>query len=300
MGKTVLLTGATGFLGSHVLPALISQGNRVFVLVRSGSDVSRIASCVDTAVLIEIDSAPLQRIMADNSIDTVVHLACDQGRGTDDIDALLAVNVTLGIRLLQAARRCGVQHFLNADTLLDAGVNAYALSKKQFAAWLPHFSDAMAISNLRLGNIYGPREPASGFLSWLLKEFARGAERVELTRGEQLRDFVHAADVSSAVLAVLEHSSEPGLSQYDVGSGDLLSVQAFVEAAQAAYQKEVGEMLSQLAFGALEYRPGEVMKPQFDTDALFALGWRPSLTLQDGLTDTVRAFLLERQPILPK
>jgi nucleoside-diphosphate-sugar epimerase len=300
MNRTVLLTGATGFLGSHTLPALLTRGHRVIALVRASSDLSRIAPCADKTVFVDIDSAPLEQIMVDNGIDTVVHLACDQGRGSDDIDALLTVNLMLGIRLLQAARSCGVTVFLNADTQLEAGVNAYALSKKQFTAWLPYFSDEIAISNLRLGNIYGPREPASGFLSWLLTEFTRGADRVELTPGAQLRDFVHAADVSAAILAVLDHSHDAGLKSYDTGSGELLSLRTFVEMAQAVYQRETGAMRSQLIFGALEYRPGEIMQPKFDTAALFDLGWRPGLTLEEGLTDTVRAFLDRELADAPK
>jgi CDP-paratose synthetase len=291
MGKTVLLTGATGFLGSYVLPALLSQGDRVIALIRSSSDLARIASCADKAVLVDIDSAPLERIMADNSVDAVVHLACDQGRGSSDIEALLAVNVTLGIRLLQAARNCNVEQFLNADTQLEPGVNAYALSKKQFTAWLPTFSNELAIANLRLGNIYGPGEPASGFLPWLLGEFLRKAERAELTSGEQLRDFVHAADVSAAILAILSRSPERRLIEYDVGSGELLSLRTFVETARTVFEEEAGEMHTSLAFGALQYRDGEVMRPRFDTAALFALGWRPALSLKEGLRDTVRAFL---------
>ncbi|MCB1704794.1 MAG: NAD(P)-dependent oxidoreductase [Halioglobus sp.] len=291
MSRTVLLTGATGFLGSHVLPALLARGHRVVVLIRSSSKTDRIAACLDDVVLVDIDAAPLEQVMATHGIDTVVHLACEQGRGSSDIAALLAVNLTLGIQLLQAARSSGVRYFINADTLLDAGVNAYALSKKQFSAWLPYFSTAMAIANLRLGNIYGPGEPASGFLSWLLQEFARRADRVELTEGAQLRDFVHVADVSAAILAVLDRGGETGLAAYDIGSGEMLSVRTFVETAQAVFEQEAGFMGSQLAFGALPYRPGEVMVPQFDTAALFALGWRPALPLREGLADTTRAFL---------
>lgn len=264
-------------------------------LVRATSDVRSIASSAENTVFAAIDSAPLEQIMRDHRIDTVVHLACNQGRAGEDIASLLATNVLLGIELLQAACQSGVARFLNADTLLEAGVNAYAQSKKQFTAWLPHFSQAIAIANLRLGNIYGPGEPASGFLSWLLGEFARGATAVELTPGEQLRDFVHAADVSSALLAVLDHSQTHGLDEYDVGCGELISVRTFVELARSVFAEESGRLNTRLMFGALPYRPGEVMRPRFDTSALFNLGWRPSLGPEAGLRDTVRTHLANRR-----
>ena len=288
MSHCVLLTGATGFLGGHVLKALLDASYRVVVLKRASSSVEHLG---DSVSFVDIDEAPLAQSMADAGVDTVVHLACDQGRGNGSLSSLLQTNVMLGVHLLEAAQQSGVVRFVNADTQLEAEVNAYARSKKQFAQWLPLFSEAYAIANLRLGNIYGPGEPEAGFLRWLLGELARDVPSIDFTPGEQVRDFVHASDVSSAIMAILASLDGPSFATYDVGSGQMVSLRQFVETAQAVYRDCVGEQRSTLNFGGLPYRRGEVMKPAFDTAALQALGWQPGYSLEAGLRNTIEAHL---------
>ncbi|MEZ5567185.1 MAG: NAD(P)-dependent oxidoreductase [Halioglobus sp.] len=288
MTETVLLTGATGFLGGHVLNALLARGYRVAVTQRSSSDTSGIPEHVPT---FDIEREDPGSILRREDVRAVIHLACNQGRGVSAIETLVGTNVLLGLRLLEAARNAQVRQFLNADTLLEPGVNAYALSKTQFRQWLPYFSDTLAIANMRLGNLYGPGEPEAGFLAWLLREFGRDAQTIEFTAGEQRRDFVHVSDVSEAILTILEAPAANGLQEYDVGSGEMLSLRQFVEMARAVYAEEAGEVKSRLVFGALPYRTGEVMMPTFDTAGLFDLGWRPSLTTREGLRRTIRAHL---------
>ncbi len=290
MKSTVLLTGATGFVGSYTLRALLAANYRVVVLKRASSDLWRIADLHENVIYCDSGTVALETVLREHEVSAILHAACDQGRAGPDIHALLQTNVLFGVSLLQAAVDTGVQRFINFDTMLEAGVNAYALSKKQFAAWLPHFSSRTAITNLRLGNVFGPTEPAAGFLSWLLGEFERGAEYVQLTPGEQKRDFVHAADVASACVAALESEQQQPLVQLDVGSGELIALRAFVQHAWEAYEAEAGANPTRLDFGALPYRPGELMLPDFDIGPLFALGWRPEQTLPQRLRQTVRAL----------
>lgn len=290
MNHRVMLTGATGFLGGHVLAALLAAGDSVVVFKRSSSDVSALRAAHPELEFVDSDTAPLATLLAESAVDTIVHLACDQGRGSNDLAELLRTNVVLGVSLLQAARDTGVVRFLNADTQLEASVNAYARSKKQFAQWLPAFSGTLAIANMRLGNLYGPGESEAGFLTWLLGEFERGAPTIDFTPGKQRRDFVHVADVGHAVMAILAATNAPGLASFDVGAGELHSLRAFVELAHTVYREEAGGPPCMLNFGGLPYREGEVMNPTFDTTPLFSLGWRPDFSLEAGLRDTIRAY----------
>lgn len=293
----VLLTGATGFLGRYVLPALLAHGHTVVATLRAGSDASRFPEGVRCA---DMERDSLEAILSEHDVDAIIHLACQQGRGDVTAPMLIEANLLLGIRLLEAAKSCSVSFFLNADTMLEADVNAYALSKKQFSQWLPHYSGALAIANLRLGNIFGPGEPASGFLPWLLGEFDRGAPDVELTPGEQKRDFVHAGDVADAMVFVLEQEHGTGVAEYDVGSGELISLRSFVEAVAEEYAGQNKGLQSQLCFGALPYRPGETMLPRFATHRLHALGWRPAMTTRERLRETISAHLESRAAHLSK
>lgn len=290
MTQTLLLTGATGFLGGHVLRLANDAGYRVVVLKRPTSAVSHLTSLYRNATFVDAAAAELAQLFSDHAVDIVVHLACDQGRGANDLEALLRTNVLLGIQLLQAAKTSGVKRFLNADTQLEAEVNAYARSKKQFAQWLPTFASSLHITNMRLGNIYGPGESSTGFLSWLIEEFRTQPASIDFTPGEQLRDFVHVADVASAIMAMVETRLSTGLHSYDVGSGQLNSLRNFVELARDVYEQECGGIRSTLNFGGLPYREGEVMVPAFDTSRLLALGWRPGYTLESGLRNTLRGL----------
>lgn len=289
MTGTVLLTGATGFLGGYVLQQLDAQGYNTVVLRRATSDITDLAARYPSAVFVEAAPAEFPQLFADHSVATVVHLACDQGRKGSDLNSMLQTNVMLGIALLQAAVDSGVTRFLNADTQLEADVNAYARSKKQFAQWLPTFAGSLCIANMRLGNIYGPGEPASGFLSWLISEFARQPASIDFTPGKQLRDFVHVSDVTSAIGAIMQCNLGNGLHCFDVGSGQRSSLKHFVELTKEVYAQECGDFNTVLNFGGLPYRSGEVMSPTFDTAALFALGWQPRFTLESGLRETIRA-----------
>ncbi len=294
MTGRVLLTGATGFLGRHTLDALCQSGREVCVLKRATSDISALLAAHPGLTFLDAEDDSLASAFKAQRIESIVHLASDQGRGQGGLASLLRTNVLLGVHLLEAATEAGVMRFINADTQLEAGVNAYARSKKQFAQWLPQFADALAIANLRLGNIYGPGENEGGFLSWLLGEFARNTGRIDFTPGEQVRDFVHVRDVSAAILAVLDRLEGTGLQQYDVGSGQMNTLRHFVETAYTAYRGQA-TLTSSLNFGGLPYRAGEVMQPVFDTAPLLAMGWRPQFDLAAGLADTVAAFLQDAE-----
>ena len=289
MGHSLLLTGGTGFLGSHLLRLLLDNGFEVVALKRPSSDLERVAHCLDEAVFVDVGERPLREIMLAHNVSVVVHAACNHGHDGADIGAVVQTNVLFGIDLLQAATHCGVSLFINTDTLLEAGVNPYALSKKQFLQWLPYFSTQLPIANLRLGNIYGPGEASSGFLSWFIGELERGAEEIRLTPGEQLRDFIHVRDVCSVFLKVLGLTPKQGLQELDVGSGEFYSLKAFALRALSVYEEEIGAVRTRLNFGALPYRRDEVMQPNFDATALFALGWKPALSLEEGLRQTIRA-----------
>ena len=76
----VLLTGATGFLGSHLLKTLVSKGYEVIVLKRTTSDMWRLKGFENTFISYDIDQVPLQKVFEDQYIDTIIHTACMYGR----------------------------------------------------------------------------------------------------------------------------------------------------------------------------------------------------------------------------
>lgn len=291
---TILMTGATGFLGSKLAERLVGEGKQVIILVRSSSSLARIDHLADHLTVHNLDKDRLEDIFKTARIDTIIHCATNYGRGQTDPSAILEANLALPLRLLQLASLSGVRCFVNTDTILDKQVSRYALTKNQFREWLETFQASLVCINIALEHFYGAGDDPTKFVSFIVHRLLQGAERIELTAGEQKRDFIHIDDVISAFQAILAgHATEQqGYHSYQVGSGETLSIRSFVE----MVRRMAGADTVQLDFGALSYREHEMMETTVDTEKLHALGWKPGIQLQDGLARMIAA---EREIMKP-
>lgn len=282
---TILLTGANGFLGSHLLEALLSQQYNVVILKRSTSDLWRIAHLMDQVTSYDVDVQPLQQAFKEQEIDCVIHTACHYGRNGDSIHSIVESNLLYGIQVLEAAMECNVKTFINTDSLLPRDLTPYSLSKKQLVDWLKHQSDHIQVVNLRLEHMFGPKDDATKFVSWVIAQLKVNAPEIKLTQGEQQRDFVYIDDVVSAYLTVLSKlDALPSYSEFDVGSGVLTTVRSFLEQLKQACEVSFGKLDTQLVFGALPYRDGEMMSVDVNTQGLRDLGWSAKTDIGHGLT----------------
>ena len=203
---TILLTGATGFLGSHLLKTLVNKGYKVVVLKRSTSDMWRLKGFEHTFKSYDIDRVPLQKAFEEQPIDTVIHTACVYGKKGESMQQILETNLMFGIKLLNTAINFNTRTFFNIGTLLDRQINAYALSKKQFEEWLQLASDKIQVVNLKLELMFGEQDGNDKFTSWILNELRQEKPNIPLTAGLQKRDFIYIDDVVSAYLTCLEQA----------------------------------------------------------------------------------------------
>ena len=195
--KTILLTGATGFLGSHLLSALLEEGHRIVVLKKSTSNISRINHLVHKLATYDIDKVALTEVFAMESIEVIIHVATSYSRVHEDELEIVNTNIALGVNLLKNALQHGVEVFVNTDTFfnnantLTGDTLAYTLSKKHFVEWLKYFSaKGLSVINMKLHHVYGPGDNSQKFVPWLQSRLMSGTGPVKLTKGEQLRDFV--------------------------------------------------------------------------------------------------------------
>ena len=100
--QTILLTGATGFLGSYLLKDLLLKGYKVVILKRSTSNTDRLESLLDQCVSYDVDIQPLELAFEKQRIDVVIHLACHYGRNDDPIHEVIESNLIFGLRILDA------------------------------------------------------------------------------------------------------------------------------------------------------------------------------------------------------
>ena len=286
----LLFTGASGFLGSHLVHQFVRDGHQVVVLKRARSDLSRLDGCRDKLVLAEIGSDLAPAFMGPR-IDGVIHLATCYGRNGETASVMAETNTAFALRLLDAACAAQVPLFINSDTSLAKELNAYAMSKRHFAEWGKFAAQQGRISfvNILLEHMYGPGDDASKFVTHVVRTLLRGAPELALTAGEQLRDFIYIDDVVAAFALLLEHASrEPGYLACALGSGEPVRIRELVMLARTLTGADTA-----LNFGALPYRTGEVMHSQADICYLSNLGWRPQITLDEGL----RNLILSEQSI---
>ena len=286
--QRILLTGATGFLGSHLLESFINTGYEVVILKRSISDTWRINHLLNRVTAYDIDIQDIERAFSNKKIDVVVHTACSYGRNGESVYKVVKSNLIFGLQVLDACIKHEVGIFCNTDTLLNKEVNDYALSKNQFVEWLKRKSSQVQVINMKLEHMYGPKDDSTKFVSWLLEQMKVKVKKVSLTSGEQLRDFIYIEDVVSAYMTVLSKADElPEYCDFEVGTGESIPVKQFILALKKEYEKKFGLSQAQLDFGALPHRAGEEMIFRVNNSALKKLGWRPKYTLEEGLNKLV-------------
>lgn len=282
--KRILLTGATGFLGSHLLEALLKQGYPVVVLKRSISNLWRIEHLAGQYKSYDVDTQPIEQAFEEQRIDCVIHTACHYGRNGDPISQIVESNLMFGLRILDACLKFNTDTFFNTDTLLQKHLNVYTLSKKQLVEWLEQQEDKIQVVNLKLEHMYGPKDDTTKFVPWVISQLQQNVAEIKLTKGEQQRDFIYIDDVVSAYLTLLEKA--PGLArfnEFDVGTGQLVTVKSFLEQLKETYEANVGATATKLAFGTIHYREGEMMTVDVNNQGLLDLGWVPNVSLRQGL-----------------
>jgi CDP-paratose synthetase len=293
MTKTILLTGATGFLGSHLADAFVKEGCQVIIFKRSFSDTWRINHLITKINVYNIDSEPVERAFDEHHVDVVVHTATNYGRNNEGISKIVNDNLLFSLKLLETAVSGRVKTFVNTDTLQDKFLSDYTLSKKQFAEWLGIFGKAenIKIVNLRLDHIYGPKDDDKKFVVWLMNQMLTSRE-IKLTKGEQKRDFIYIDDVVSAYLLFIHNSEKLShFNEYDIGTGNQISIREFVMKLKGTMESEYQKTLPvELIFGKVPYREGERMEVVENITPLLRLGWKPRVNLTKGLSQVVKEY----------
>ncbi|MEX0647975.1 MAG: NAD(P)-dependent oxidoreductase [Balneolaceae bacterium] len=294
--STVLVSGATGFLGSHIVKALISDNHKVVILKRSTSDTYRINDVMDRLLCYDVDVQNLEEAFSDHKPEVVIHTACSYGKDEEPIYKTVESNLIFGLEILDAAIKYGTGTFFNTGTFYNNAspqkhLNVYTLSKKQFLDWLKQQSDHIQVINMKLEHMYGPTDAHSKFVPWLISRLFEEPNEIPLTKGEQTRDFIYVDDVVSAFMTVLNQADDlSNFEEYIVGTGNQVPLKKFIQTAKRIYEAEIKSSGTTLKFGAVPYRHGEIMKRNSDNQKLTDLGWKPAYTLENGLKKYIISY----------
>lgn len=290
--KNILITGGTGFLGSHLVRRLLAEHCELIVLKRSTSKVWRIKGELPQCKVYNSDEISLPQIFRENKISVIFHCATDYGTSSDITD-IVAANLLLPLQLCELGIRHHAPYFINTDTVLGKRINAYALSKKQFSEWMPYFSqNGLVCVNMALEHFYGPFDNKTKFVSRMIADILSDKDRIALTAGKQKRDFIFIDDVIEAFAIVYRNLNQlkPNVYSFEVGTNCNTTIEDLLQKIKAI----AGNTRTILDFGAIPYREHEVMESQVDTRSLRALGWSPRVSLEEGLTKTIEMELAQR------
>jgi UDP-glucose 4-epimerase len=301
-----LVTGGAGFIGSHVVDALLARGNEVTVLddLSTGRRDNLEAALAAGAELVELDVRDQEAVVElciRTQPEVVYHLAAqiDVRKSTADPAFDARINVEGTINVLEGARRSGVRRFVNTSTggaiygegrIMPAPEDhpvapesPYGQSKFAAEGYCELFRRLHGLStvSLRYGNVYGPRQDPlgeAGVIAIFCGKLLEGGQPTVFGDGLQTRDYVYVGDVVEANLRAAESSADGA---FNIGRGVETTVLELIEA------------LAPMASDGFEAqhvpeRPGEIRHIALDcARARGELGWEPAVGLEEGLEHTL-------------
>lgn len=291
---SVLLTGPNGFLGSHILEALLLNGYGVTILKRTKSDLWRIQSLIHKVRSYDVDTHGIEIAFSENKFDFVIHTACNYGRNQTSSSKIVETNILLGIKLVESCIKFDVKAFISTDTFFNNKqfnqnyLRAYTLSKKQFEEWLIEISNKIKIINLNLHHMYGPKDDSSKFIPWVINQLKENADEIKLSSGLQKRDFIYVTDVVSAYLIILEKNFLFGnYTKLDVGTGQIQNLKFFLEKLDSIFKRKNPSNNTKLVFGAIPEREEEINQIKIDISNLLNLGWKPKVSIETAINKII-------------
>lgn len=287
MIKNVLLTGGTGFLGSHILNGLLDANYNVTVLVRKSSNLYRIENIKEIVEFFFIDEnmSNLDDLFSKKKIEAIIHTATEYGRNCL-MSQILESNLIFPVKLIESGIKHNLKVFINSDTFFGknefqnmAYLNDYTNSKKYFLDYLFSNNEKIKTVSLRLEHIFGESDSNNKFVTSVLDKLLKSENEILLTDGLQKRDFVYVDDVVAAYLKVLQNIDRiDNFTEFEVGKGESISIRQFVELMAVLTKAK-----SKLIFGALPNRKGEIQDSKANIEPLYKLGWSCKFDIKTAL-----------------
>jgi UDP-glucose 4-epimerase len=290
-----VVTGGAGFIGSHIVDALLARGNEVYVL--DDLSTGKAGNVPEGAELIRGDiRTDCDKVFGAIAPNACFHLAAqiDVRVSVDRPHVDAEINVIGTVRVLEAARRHGTKVVFSstggaiygerdtpapedAPRLPLAPYGTSKLAAEEYIATYNRLYGSSHVS-LRYGNVYGPRQDAhgeAGVVVIFMSRLREGKAPRIFGDGSQTRDYVFVGDVVAATLTALEHDG----SVLNVGTGIETSVLELYEKVQRAAGIDREPTFA-------PPRPGELQRSVLDASrARRELGWEPKRTLDDGLAE---------------
>lgn len=302
-GKSIVITGAGGFIGSAIARRLVVLGARVHAVVRPHGDRTRLSEIINDVTLYEADitdQSGMERILSAAAPEGIFHLAAaSQMFGVvPSVDALIDTNIRATIKLMDMATAS--TFFVNTDTFAVVGAKQEPLREDDTVEPTEFYgvsrvpatlyggvlgrTSGKPIVTVRVFTPYGPFVQ-KGKLPYEVITHALSNTGITLTRPEVARDFIYIDDLVELYLRAGIRASEYPGQVFNGGGGDAVTLEEFTSLIR---EETHSESVIRWSGTAISYDSG---RPEADlTKVRSLLGWGPSTSLRDGIRETIAWF----------
>lgn len=291
--KKILVTGATGYIGRRVVDGLSKYQD--FLVLTLNRDVEKAKSLLNYGN-VEHTSADNWDWVVKFNPDVVLHLAAFSTSADDEIsiDKLIDSNLRYGTKLLNALQNCDnirKMLFVNVGSFAEYRLSPqvgfrdaylYTATKSAFRHVVDYYADKCGFRYITAVpyTVYGGKDTGKKLIDYIVESIS-AKEPVDMTKGEQVLDFVHVNDIARFFVAMALHSEEiETRREFHLGTG----VGTQIRELAALVEKISGNSLN-INWGGRPYRPLDVMHAVAPKDNYLSKFWQSDITLEDGIKE---------------
>lgn len=295
MIQRIVVTGATGCVGTAVVRRALESGMSVLCIVHSGSMRVGNLPKSENIQVVECDLQDYKTLIPDDKYDAFIHLAWEKTFGASRDDAEIQPrNIQFTLDAVHLAKRYGCSVFVGAGSQAEYGIqntnltptmpvqpeSGYGIAKYAAGKLSAMLCESLGMRQcwVRILSVYGPNDGENTLVSYVIKELKAGRSP-QLTRCEQLWDYLYADDAADAILAVAEKGKNG--KAYPLGSGQGRRLSEFVE--------DICEVVNpsiEVCYGIREYYPHQPMHLVADIAELMNdTGWKPNSVFKERIRE---------------
>ena len=291
--KKIIITGATGFIGVHLVEKWIDRGAEIYAVVRpSSKNIARLPKCRNVHV-VELELGCYEHLLnIVGDADFFYHLAWEGARVPYRDDALMQChNYDCAIQAYDTAKKLGCAFFLGSGSQDEYGYTTGLVDEKypcnptteygryKFKAGMDLLErakrDGIKLIWTRIFSLYGPYDFSKTLVMSSIDKMLKN-EPFQMTEGIQLWDYLYVSDAAEAFVLLAEKKCDSGV--YNIASGEYKQLRSFVEDIKTVLKSE-----SDLQFGVIPYGSNGPVNLMPDPSKIKSLGWMPAVGFYEGI-----------------
>jgi len=296
----ILITGASGFVGTHLLNKIDLKTHKVTVVVQDVLKIKKIFSkkIIAKIKIIQSNDSSFKKNIIESNPEICIHLASYITSAHDEIalKKLLDSNIIFGCKILDALTETKLKYFINTGSFSEYYTNPdikdpaylYSATKTAFQEILLFYSKIIdfKVINVLPYSIYGTEDSKTLLIDRLILA-NKNNEPIKMTGGKQILDFINVEDVSDFYIHLINNTNKFNTQKYyefKLGTGvgtKIRNVSKLID--------QLNHKKSKIIWGALPYRQRDVMYAVADITNLKKIGWYSKITLREGLIKCLKS-----------